>query len=83
MQLRVGAAEPEREDADMTTEAGDIVAQADQAEKSAEHTGRIIAGFHRGLTKDSKVSEVTARNITTLYAAKLLGLAKTDLKGGD
>lgn len=67
----------------MTTEAGDIVAQIDQAEKSAEHTGRIIAGFHRGLTKDSKMSEATARNVTTLYALKLLRLAKTDLKGAD
>lgn len=57
----------------------DIVAQTDQAEKSAEETARIVAGFHRGLTKDTKMPEGTARPITVLYAMKILGM--TNIKG--
>lgn len=51
----------------------DLVGRIDQAEKTAEDTARIIAGFYRGL-KSKEVDEATAAELTLLYTKKILGV---------
>ncbi len=55
----------------METRDFDPIAVTDQAAKDASETARIIGSFYRAL-KEHDASDETARQLTILYARRLL-----------